>query len=510
MNGDLSRVTFDPLKHFTRVVTQQGRVQMDADANEQVAILLHYLRALAADLIGQHGGPEDSFTTTRTAVIKRSCGFGIIAARKSGAAVSYFPSPQVVNEDEKQMLQEMIANNQLPLRITNGHYYVDGLLCENENYYRYSQQPDLQQANDDRIKKLSNGTYLLYLDVFERHVTALEDPSIREVALGGADTGARARLVWQVRVRPEPLAPPPADCKAFDPVWIEIMNKLKPANRGRMQADAKKDIEDDSDDPCISSPEARFRGRENQLYRVEVHKGGPALNKQGTNRDDAATFKWSRDNGTVVAPIKRKRGDELIVGGLRDFSRWFAQDNWVEITHDALELNGVPGTMARVVQVDGESLTIDSNTASGKIYEPQSKYNDMPIRNLKVRRWDHRQLEDEPLRGGAILLEEDEWIELEDGIIIRFEPPVKGEAPTQYRTGDYWLIPARVSTGDVEWPTREVPDPNNANDTITEPKGLPPTGVEHHYAPLAAVTLVGGDITAVLDLRHKFPASGAC
>ncbi len=234
------------------------------------------------------------------------------------------------------------------------------------------------------------------------------------------------------------------------------------------------------------------------------------MNEQGTNRDDAATFKWSRDNGTIVAPVKRKRGDELIVSGLRDFSRWFTQDNWVEITHDALELNGVPGTMARVIQVDGESLTIDPNTASGKIYEPQMKYRDMPIWNLKVRRWDHRQLEDEPLRGGAILLEEGEWIELEDGISIRFEPPVKDEAPTEYRTGDYWLIPARVSTGDVEWPTRYVPDPNNANDSITEPDGLPPHGVEHHYAPLAAITVVVGEITGVLDLRHKFPALGAC
>ena len=512
MNGDLSRVTFNPLKHFTRVVTQQGRVQTDADANEQVAILLHYLRTLAADLIGQHGGPEDSLAgLTRAGAIKRNCGFGIIAARKSGAVVTYFPSAQALSEDEKEMLQEMIANNQLPLRITGGHYYVDGLLCESEKYWRYSQQPDLWQANDDRIKKLGNGTYLLYLDVSEHHVTALEDPSIREVALGGADTGARTKLVWQVRVRPEALGSPlPADCKAFDTIWPDIMSKLKPPNRGRLQADAKKDAEADSEDPCISSPEARFRGIENQLYRVEIHKGGPALNRQGANREDAATFKWSRDNGTVVAPIERKRGDELIVSGLRDFSRWFAQDNWVEITHDALELNGVPGTMARVTQVDGESLTIDSNTASGKIYEPQSKYNDMPVRNLKVRRWDHRQLEDEPLRGGAILLEEGEWMELEDGVVIRFEPPAKGGVATEYRTGDYWLIPARVSTGDVEWPTREVPDPNNANDVITEPEGLPPHGIEHHYAPLATITLAGGEITAVLDLRHKFPASAAC
>ena len=54
MKGDFSRNTFDPRKHFTRVLMQQGRVQLDADWNEQAAILLHYVRTLAADLIGPH------------------------------------------------------------------------------------------------------------------------------------------------------------------------------------------------------------------------------------------------------------------------------------------------------------------------------------------------------------------------------------------------------------------------------------------------------------------------
>jgi len=46
---------------------QQGRVQLDADWNEQTSILLHYLQNLAADLIGPHGGPAEN------------CGFRIIS-----------------------------------------------------------------------------------------------------------------------------------------------------------------------------------------------------------------------------------------------------------------------------------------------------------------------------------------------------------------------------------------------------------------------------------------------
>ena len=36
--GDFSRDTFDPSKHFLRVLMQQGRVSLDADWNEQTDI----------------------------------------------------------------------------------------------------------------------------------------------------------------------------------------------------------------------------------------------------------------------------------------------------------------------------------------------------------------------------------------------------------------------------------------------------------------------------------------
>src|SRR5947208_13910998 len=61
MKGDFTRDTFKPLKHFSRVLMQQGRVQLDADWNEHTAILLHFLRNVAADLIGQHGGPANQY-----------------------------------------------------------------------------------------------------------------------------------------------------------------------------------------------------------------------------------------------------------------------------------------------------------------------------------------------------------------------------------------------------------------------------------------------------------------
>src|SRR6266545_3561762 len=58
MKGDFTRGTFDPANHFSRVLMQQGRVQLDADWNEQTAIMLHLLRTMAYDVFGPHGGPK--------------------------------------------------------------------------------------------------------------------------------------------------------------------------------------------------------------------------------------------------------------------------------------------------------------------------------------------------------------------------------------------------------------------------------------------------------------------
>src|SRR2546421_6827947 len=90
MKADLTRNTFNPFKHFSGVLMQQGRVQLDADWNEQGSILLHYLRTLATDLIGEHGGG----------------GGGFKISALDGASGDF--------------------------QIGVGHYYVDGILCEAE------------------------------------------------------------------------------------------------------------------------------------------------------------------------------------------------------------------------------------------------------------------------------------------------------------------------------------------------------------------------------------------
>jgi hypothetical protein len=498
MNGDLSRVTFDQLKHYSRVVMQQGRVQVDADWNEQTAILLHYLQTLAQDLIGPHGGPAD-LLNQRNEIVSKNFGFEI----KLNAAGDNF-------------------------EIGAGRYYVDGRLCEKAASELYSRQPDLPLL-DEKNLPLEEGSrfaglplnqpLLVYLDVWERHITFIEDPAIREVALGGADTAARTKLLCQVKIeskndRGQPV-PAGTTCESIRNIWPGFLNRWQPAIRGMLRAKAREgDKAADSSEPCITSPDARYRRLENQHYRVEIHEGGPAAN---------ATFKWSRDNGSIVAPVLKKQGNDLIVGGFRDITRWFAASQWIELAYDAIELQGKPRTMIRLANVDGETLTIDPAAVNGVIFDPGETVSDPAtgishpkFKNLKVRAWDHKEIGETALRNGAVKIaevetEEGDWMDLEDGVQIQFLKAK--QAPDHvYRTGDYWLIPARVADGDVEWTVEKMLD-----STTNPPKmtgraiALPPHGVEHHYAPLAIIQLSGENrLVASVDLRHKFPASGRC
>jgi hypothetical protein len=147
-------------------------------------------------------------------------------------------------------------------------------------------------------------------------------------------------------------------------------------------------------------------------------------------------------------------------------------------------------------------------------YENEQEYKS---RHVLLRRWDHT---DQPsssddtdqessphapsfdLKTGTLSIWEsdnpdtDHWLTLENGIQISFSKSA-GDVH-YYQTGDYWLIPARIATGDVEWPQERV----GAGNLVPEKR--PPHGVEHHYAPLAVITFAGEGEQNVDDCRRNF------
>ncbi|MFF8958243.1 DUF6519 domain-containing protein [Streptomyces sp. NPDC014894] len=481
MHADISRATFRPDRHYSAVIAQQGRVQLDADANEQTAIELARARTLAADLIGQHGGPSGA----------------------TGFAVGF--------EGRGRELDD--------LSIGGGRYYVDGILLDATRpepgtavaggaaagdagagplppaatapagpaapaTWTYWDQPDGHRDPERPGDRLPGRfPYLVFLKVWERSVTAVEDPLLREVALGSAapDTTARLKVVWQV-------LPLPGDRLGLedgadkDRIRAAFADwAARQAATGRLAARSERPGHAD-DDPCPVGPDSRYRGPENQLYRVEIHEGGAA---------GEATYKWSRENGSVALAVDGLDGVWAELASPAGDDRLGLQvGDWVEWSDTASVSRGEALPLLRVEEVDlpGRRVRLSA--------EPHPSVGRRPELRPFLRRWDHRPGARPAgagargtvrLRRGALPVEEGGWLPLEDGVQVWFEPG------GSYRPGDFWTVAARTATGDVEWPV----------DPARRPLLRSPHGIRVHYAPLAWVLGEG----SVADLRLAFGPS---
>jgi hypothetical protein len=410
MKGDFTRFTFRPDKRYTKVLKQQGRVDLDADWNELNDIFDRLDRTTRVDVIGECGVPIDA------------PGFEIALGG---------------------------TGTDPDLTISAGRFYAHGLLVELPAATTYLTQPLL--PDPPALNPVDGRTDSVFLDVWERHITAIEDPSIREVALGGPDTTTRVQTIFQVRITQGPRVEGPLTCDTAP---------MPAASGGLMKASVVP--VPPGDDLCAIAPAGGFRGLENRLYRVEIHDAttpGPA------------TFKWSRDNGSIVFPVTEfpaGQPTKVRVSRLgRDQVLNFRFGDWVEVLGDRSELAGVPGTLAQIVGIDeaNRELTL-SKSVSAHSTEAHPK----------VRRWDQPS-DAIPIAPGPFVLE--------DGLQIEF-------SGAGFHTGDYWTFPARTATGQPEFPSTPQP----------------PEGIEHFYCPLALVTWhVGGD-TVAADIGlcpPKFP-----
>ncbi len=520
MKGDFTRFTFEPRKRYTSVLMQQGRLQLDADWNEQISIQNYLQQRQAQDMIGEAAGTP---------------------ATESGFQILPTPLPDADNPPTPQN-----AQNGEDLIIQFGRFYINGILCdfpvtstfkvtpltENRTLARLfftamdgqrfqvgewlALQPkgelfkitaidkeqrlltfdrDLPTTNTLEFRrittyktqidypaptKIETGNYLVYLDVWQRHITAIDDPELREVALNVPDTATRIKTLWQAKLLP--IATPPTDNAMESVEKLDEWNHL--IRPRQVELIASTDLQPDK--PGITNNQGNYLGVENRLYRVEIHESG-LLGK--------ASFKWSRDNGSTVSAIASISGNVIkLKNTIQEAYKLFKQSPedqpWVEILTEEQELNNQPGVLVQIIATKPPNqLIFETSQIRGGTLPPS---NGQP---LKVRRWDHTQ--------DAVLMTSDQWIFLEDGIKIKFQTPDRtgAEHPDRYETGDYWLIPARNVDRAIQW--------KQDDQGLFLPQQ--PAGIQHQYGFLAAVHYDGSQFSPLLeqnweqsDLRIQF------
>jgi hypothetical protein len=478
---DNSRYTFNPRNDYSGVVMQQGRVQLDSDWNEWLAELVRRMQAGTLDILGRAVFPP----TTPHA-------FEITASSPGGKNT---------------------------LLIGPGRMYVDGLLAENHGDPAAAQwdralgemsdapQPPLASATTGAIDythqpymppnttlPLGNGPFLAYLDVWVRPVDYINDPNLIDAAVGIDSTG-RLQTVWQVRLM-DLANSPGATCDS-------PINNWPPAPSTGLLTTGTTPTAPSG--PCCLTSGAAYTGLENQFYRVEIHQLGT---REGSAVPPAnlaagiATFKWSRDNGSVItgvttiANVTNSAGNpasQLTVQSLgRDQVLGFAPGNWIEILDDATEFGQTHGELHQVDTIDVAAKTITLVTTLGAGFPAGNP--DASL-HTRIRRWDQsgKVYEqdgttvwwDIDAQGGADIPVPPSGTSLilENGITVSFDLSY----PTgSFNTGDFWTFAARTSTGQVEKLDKAAA-----------------RGIHHHYARLSIVTFPN----SAPDCRTEWPPS---
>jgi len=237
MKTQISRDSFHPEQRYSGVYLQQGRMILDADWNELSDIEKARLVDALRDAIA--GG----------------------APRVGGLKVFADPAGSAT------------------IRIQPGALYVEGVPARLD-----AATPPLVNAQPDYpIQADYNGQSLkLYADVWERSVSALEQSSLLDAALHGADTATRSQTMLQVKWCANTLNP-------LDPAINPPLGDAPLTLKLRLIASGG-----DACDPCASQVKVDERIG-NYLFRVEIHDYDSAT--------QWLTLKWSRDNGAEACAV---------------------------------------------------------------------------------------------------------------------------------------------------------------------------------------------------------------
>ena len=330
------------------------------------------------------------------------------------------------------------------LQIDAGRLYVDGILVENGQLANIEGAP---------APGTSDTAYVVYLEVWEDAASPLDDAAMRDVALEGLDTARRRRVRWRVRFR------------ELDTDCATTLDAVRSAHADSRDAQATFDLQTVTagSSPCLGDAAAGYRGPGNHLIRVEVHESGAV---------EAATIKWSRDNGATEARATVVDGAYAAAAQVSfvvsDQLGVLQAGDTVELTDTRLDRTA-SGVFGEVARVDGPTVVVELGAAFVAATGPDAT--EFDAEHIRLRKW-----EVAPVASSATATS------LDDGITVAF-------SGTNLLAGDAWTVAVRSTDGSIE----------------RQGEALAPDGADRHFVALAQATLSsGGTWTLDEDCRPTF------
>jgi Family of unknown function (DUF6519) len=283
MGSDRARVSYDPSRKWRGLVAQQGRVTVEADWNEAAAIDAADDRAVTLDVVGPVGTPDN--------------GYAVTATRPGSPPASGSPPGSAEGD----------------LTVGPGTLYLGGERLDLDAAVDLANQPDwldpatgtLWVAPTPPPTGPPSGTAneLVYLLAIEQEVSALEDPALTDVALGGPDTMQRLRILQRFVRWPTQATSCDQAWSEVEAAWAGVGLKLNPASM-RLESTAALEVgfvtEPAPPNACEPVATGGYLGAENQLIRVQV---------ASVDSNGVPTIVWGFDDATFLYELTSAQPD---------------------------------------------------------------------------------------------------------------------------------------------------------------------------------------------------------
>jgi len=270
MAGDYARVSYDPGRKWRGLTAQQGRVTVEADWNEAAAIVRERDRQLTLDVVGPVGTPDQ--------------GYSVTAVAAAGGPPGSTPGD---------------------LLIGPGTLYLGGERLDLDAPVDYALQPDWLDFSTDplwlapAVPAGPGPSYeVVYLLASEQEVSAVEDPALADVALGGPDTMQRQRILQHFVRQPSPSGD-------IGDSWSAVVGSLQSAGLGfdgaTMRAGSAASLLVSFTNPaaapslCQPVMTGGYLGAENQMIRVMV---------ASADTSGVPTIVWGFDDASFLYRIQ--------------------------------------------------------------------------------------------------------------------------------------------------------------------------------------------------------------